>query len=88
MNRNYEKLLDEYNRQFFNAPNRSRRGQIDLDDYRRVRNLAEQYTTREGGNLTTFIYNLTDIALRAGIMIGYKAKKAEETEARRTPRTK
>lgn len=76
MERDFKKLINDYQKKFFNAPPNSKRGQYFLTDYFRIIELAGVENTRE-------VFEAIDIAFPAGIMIGYNARKAEEKEIRK-----
>lgn len=89
MKRNLEKLLESYEKKFGSAPARQQRGQITVWDYRQIITMADAKSTAEDGTYKGgYGYNCVDIALRAGIMIGYNARKAEEEERRTAAKQK
>lgn len=78
MYRDFNKLEAEYEKKFFNAPPNSKRGKLYISDYIQIKIIA-----LKEGEYSKILFRSIDIALKAGVMIGYRARKAEEREARR-----
>ena len=77
MQRNYDKLLDDFRRRYFVKHGEKKAGQLYFSDYQEIKTRAEKRTADNNGGYVNMIYNCIDIALQAGVMIGYNAARSE-----------
>ena len=70
----YQKLVDEYEKKYYGNGNRHTIGQIYAGDIASVFKLADERSKGSGN----YFFQIASIALKAGIMIGYRVRRTEE----------
>ena len=78
MKRDLSRLTAEYEKKYYNAPTNSKRGQFWLSDYMQIMEMSKDC---QGGGVD--LYDLVSNALKAGFMIGYNTRRADERDNRR-----
>lgn len=72
--RSIDNLYSDYKEKFLVGEERKRRAQFTCGDFYGVRNAAKE---KLGGD---DLYNCIQVALYAGVMVGYNVRKAEEKQ--------
>lgn len=89
MNRDYNKLVDDYQTRFYSAPPRQKLCCIFADDYFKIIEAAKETAAQKYGSTgldRNALYLAIDIALQAGIEIGYTEGKRLDAKNRRKER--
>ena len=86
MNRDYKKLVEDYQTRFYSAPTRQKLCCIFADDYFKIMEAAKETAAKEYGSTgsnSDALWVAIDIALQAGIEIGYTEGKRLDAKNRR-----
>ena len=73
-NRNIDKLYSGYKDKFLVGEERKRRAQLTCNDFYGVRRVAKEKLGSDD------LYSCIQVALYAGVMVGYNVRKAEEKQ--------